>query len=108
MFQPMPTELYKKWNYDIESQNFVPRQNKTLSFEFMVLSVFQRTRPECNIEGNVTNGRQKRIDCFSVDGICNYCNTVFEAMGCYFHQCPCQEARPSFVDNEFMKGMKMR
>ena len=45
-------------------------------------------------------------DCFSVDGIRNLCNTVFEAMGCYFHYCPCQKARPSLTDNEIIRGIK--
>ena len=48
------------------------------------------------------------IDCFSVDGICNHCNAVFEAMRCYFNYCPSQEARPSLTDNEIMGGMKKR
>ena len=82
------------------------RQNKTRSFENMVLSYFQQTRPECRIESNITNSRQKKINCFSVDGICNHCNTVFEPMGCYFHYCPCQQARPSLTDNEIMRGIK--
>ena len=106
MCQPMPTGLYTRWNYDSESQKFMARQNKTRSFEKMVLSYFQQTRPEYRIESNVTTGRQKKIDCFSVDGICNHCNTVFEAMGCYFHFCPCQEARTSLTDNEIMRGVK--
>ena len=108
MCKPMPTGLYTRWNYDCESQEFMPRQKKTRSFENMVLSYFQQTRPECRIESNVTTGRQKKIDCFSVDGICNHCNTVFEAMGCYFHYCPCQEARPSLTDNEIMREIKKR
>ena len=29
-------------------------------------------------------------------------------MGCYFHYCPCQEARPSLTDNEIMRGTKKR
>ena len=94
MCQPMPTGLYTRWNYDSESKKLMARQNETRSFENMVLSYFQQFRPECRIESNITTGRQKKIDCFSVDGICNDCNTVFEAMGCYFHYCPCQEARP--------------
>ena len=106
MCQTMPTGLYTRWKYDTESQNFMPRQNKTRSFENMVRSYFQQTRPECKIESNVTTGRQKKIDCFSVDGICNHCNTVFEAMGCYFHYRPCQEARPSLTDTENRKGIK--
>ena len=28
MYQPMPTGLYTRWNYDTESQKFMPRQNK--------------------------------------------------------------------------------
>ena len=86
----------------------MPRQNKTRSFENMVLSYFQQPRPECRIESNVTTGKQKKIDCFSVDGICNHCNTVFEALGCYFHYCLCQEARPSLADNGNMRGIKKR
>ena len=108
MCQPMPTGLYTRWNSDTESQKFTPRQNKTRSFENMVLSYFQQTRPECKIESNVTTGRRKKIDCLSVDGICYHCNTVFEEMGCYFHYCPCQEARPSLTDNEIMRGMEKR
>ena len=81
MCQPMPTGLYTRLNYDLESQKLMPRQNKTRSFEIMVLSYFQQTRPKCKTESNVTTGKQKKVDCFSVDGICNHCNTVSEAMG---------------------------
>ena len=72
----------------------------------MLLSYFQQTRPECSIESNVTTGKQMKIDFFRVDGICKHCNIVFEAMGCYFHYCPCHETRPSLTDNEIMRGIK--
>ena len=108
MCQPMLTGLYTRCNYNSESQKVMPRQNKTRSFENMVLSNFQQTRPECRIESNVTTVRQKKTDCFSFDGNCNHCNTVCEAMGCYFHYCPRQEARPSLTDNEIMRGIKKR
>ena len=85
---------------------FTARQNKCRSFENMVLSNFQRSQPDCKIESIVTTGRQKRIDCFSVDGMCYHCNTVFEAMGCYYHYCPCQEARPSLTEADIEKGVK--
>ena len=104
--QAMPTGLYTRWNSDTESQKFMPRQNKTRSFQNIVLSYFPQVRLERNIESNVTTGRQKKIDCFSVDGICNHCNTVFEAMVCYFHYCPYQEARLSLTDNEITTGIK--
>ena len=34
----------------------------------------------------------KKIDCFKADGFFAHCNTVFEAMGCSYQYCPCQEA----------------
>ena len=77
----MPTGFYTRWEYDSETNRFTARQNKSRSFENNVLSYFQQSRPECRIESNVTTGRQKEIDCFSVDEICYHCNTIFEAMG---------------------------
>ena len=108
MCQPMPTGLYTRYEYDSELQRFKPRQNKTRSFENMVMSYFQRIRPECKIESNITTGTQKKIDCFSADGFCSHCNTVFEAMGCYYHYCPCQETRPSLSEKEVERGCKRR
>ena len=104
----MPTGLYTQWEYDSETKRFTARQNKSRSFENMVRSYFQRSRPDCKFESNVTAGRQKKIDCFSVDGICYHCNTVSEAMGWYYHYCPCQEARPSLTDADIQRGMKKR
>ena len=108
MCQPMPTRLYTRWEYDSELKRFTACQNKSRTFENMVLSYFQPSRPDCKIESNVTTGRQKNIDCFSVDGICYHCNTVFEAMGCYYHYCPGQEARPSLTDTDIERGVKKR
>ena len=76
MCQSMLTGLYTTWNCDSESQKFMPRQNKTRFSKNMVLSYFQQTRPECRIESNVTTGRQKKFDCFCVDGICNPWNSL--------------------------------
>ena len=108
MCQPRPTGLYTRWEYDSETKRFIARPNKSRSFENMALSYFQQSRPDCKIESNVTTGRQKKIDCFSVDGVCYHCNIVFEAMGCYYHYCPCQEARPSLTDTAFERGVKKR
>ena len=106
--QPMPTGLNTRWEYDSETKRLTARQNKSRSFENVVLSYFQQSRPDCKIESNVTTGKQNRSDCFSVDGICYHCNTVFEAMGCYSHYCPCQKARPSLTDTDIERGMKKR
>ena len=40
MCQPMPTGLYTPWEYDSETKRFTARQNKSRSFENMVLSDF--------------------------------------------------------------------
>ena len=106
MCQALPTGLYTRWNYDSESQKSMPRQNKTGSSQSMVFSYFQQTRPECQIESNVKLGRQKQDGCFSADGFCNHCNTVFELMGCFFHYRPCPEARPPLTDNKIIRGIK--
>ena len=108
MCQPMPTGLYTRWEYDSDTKRFTARQKKSRSFENMVLSYFKQSRPEGKIESNVATGRQKTIDCFSVDGICYHCNTVLEFMGCYYHYCPCQEARPSLTDTDIVRGVKKR
>ena len=106
MCQDMPTGLYTRWDYDEETQKFKARQNRVRTFENMVMLYFQATRTECKIESYYTTGKQKKIDCFSVDGYCNHCKTVFEAMGCYFHFCPCQEARPSLTDDDSKRGTR--
>ena len=76
MCQPKPTGLYTRWDLDTETSRFTLRQNKTRSFKNMVMSYFQRTRPNCKIESFYTTGRQKKIDCFIVDGFCSHCNTI--------------------------------
>ena len=38
MCQAMPTDLYLRWDFDSETSTLTPRQNKTRSFENMVLS----------------------------------------------------------------------
>ena len=108
MCQPMPSGLYTRWEFDQDLQRFKPRQNKSRKFENMVMSYFQSIRPDCNIQSFHTTGKQKKIDCFSVDGYCDHCKTVFEAMGCYFHHCPCQETRASLSDTDIQRGLKRR
>ena len=108
MCQPMPTGLYTRWYCKSETSRFTHRENQTRSFEVTVMSYFQRTRPECEIEIFFTTGRQKKIDCFSVDRFCSHCNTVFEAMGCFYHYCPCQELRPSLIEEDIQRGSRKR
>ena len=108
MCQPMPTGLYTRWDNDSETSRFTPRQNKTRSFENTVMSSFQRTRPDCKNESFHTTGRQKKSDRFSVDGFCFHCNTVFEAMGCFYHFRTCQELRPTLTEEDIKRGSRRR
>ena len=104
----MPTGLYTRWDFESQTSRFTPRQNKTRSFENMVMTYFQRTRPECEIGSFFTTGREKKNDCFSVDGFCSHCNTVFEAMGYFYHFCGCQQLRPSLTEEDNQRSSKKR
>ena len=64
MCQPMPTGVYTRLEYDTESNRKKPQQNKSRNFENMVMSYFQRQRPDCKIESSYTTSTQKKIDCF--------------------------------------------
>ena len=108
MCQPMPTGLNTRSDFDSDTAIFIPRQNKTRSFENMVMSYFQRTWPECEIEIFFTTGRQKKIDFFSVDEFCSHCNTVFEVVGCIYHFCPCQELRRSLTEEDLQRSSKKK
>ena len=104
----MPTGLYTRWECDTESNRFKPQQNKPRNFENMVVSYFQRQRPDCKIESFYTRGTQKKIDCFKIDGFCAHCETVFEALGCFYHYYPSQEARLSLTEEDIERGNKKR
>ena len=59
MCQPMPTRFYTRYEIDADLQRFKPRQNKSRSFENVVMSHFQRMRPDCRIERFYTPRNQK-------------------------------------------------
>ena len=103
---PMTNSLYTHWGFDSETSKFIPRQDRTRSFENMVMSYLQRTGPECKIGSFFTTGRQKRTDCFSVDGFCSLFNTVFEALGCFYHFS--QGLHPYLTEEDIQCGGKKR
>ena len=74
----------------------------------MVISYFQRTKPECEKENFFRTGRQEKSDCFSVVGFYSHCNIVFEAMGCFYHFCPCQELRLFPTEKNTQRGSEKR
>ena len=72
------------------------------------MSFFQPTQIDCKIESFYTTGRQKKIHRFSVDGFCSHCKTVFEAMRCFHHFCPCRELRPSLTEEDMKRVSRKR
>ena len=62
MCQPMPTGLYTRSECDTESNRFKPQQSRSGNLENMVMSNFQRQRPDSKIESFYTTGTQKKID----------------------------------------------
>ena len=108
MCHPLPTSLYTRWYIDSETSRLTPPQIKTSSFEENGHVFFQRTRPDCKIESFYTTGRQKKINCFSGNGFCSHCNTVFETMGCFYHFCPCQKFHPSFTEEGIKRDSRKR
>ena len=70
----------------------------------MVRSYFQRTKLDSKDESFYTTGRKKKIDHFSVDGYCFYCYKLFEAMGYFYHFCPCQELHPSLTEEDIKRA----
>ena len=108
MCQDMPTGLYTRWEFDTDIQKFNARHNRARNFENMVISFYQKTRPECKNMSFFTSGKQKKIYCFNVDGYRDLCKTVFEAMRCYYNFCTCQEARLSLTIQDIERGNKKR
>ena len=74
----------------------------------MVMTYFQPRRPAHKTESVYTICRQSKIDRFSVDGFFSHCNTVFEAMGCFYYFCPCQELRSTLTEGNIKRGSKKR
>ena len=72
------------------------------------MSCFQKQKPDCKNESFYTRGNLEKSDCSKADVFCAHCNTVFEAMGCFYHYCPCQEARPSLTEEDIERGHRKR
>ena len=104
----MPTGLYTRWDNNTEFNRFKHQQSKSRTIENMFMPYFQSQRPNYKIESFYTTETQKNIDCFKVVGFCAHCITVFEAIGCFYHYCPCQEARPSLTEQDIERGNKRR
>ena len=74
----------------------------------MVTSHFERVTPQCKVENFQTTVTQRKTDAYIVYSFCGHWNTVNEAMGCYYHYCPCQKARRALFEKQIQRGTKRR
>ena len=104
--QPIPTGLCTRWDLHPQTSRFTPRQNKTRSLENVVMFCFQRGGSDRKIESFYTTGRQKKGNFVSVGGSCFQCNTMFEAINCFYHFSPCREVRQSITEDDIQLVLK--
>ena len=106
--QPIPTGPCTRWDLNPQTSSFTPRQNKTRSLENVVMSCFQRADSDRKIDSFYTTGRQKKGNCVSVGGSYFQCNTMFEAINCFYHFSSCPEVRQSITEDDIQRGFKKR
>ena len=91
-----------------------------ISIQKRVDSYFDKTRPAAlkkwsclisnehdqnlKLKASLQQADRKKIDCFSVDGFYSHCNTVFDAISCFYHFCPCQELRAFLTEGDIQRG----
>ena len=59
--QPMPKGLYTRREHDPEYNTSKPQQNESRNFENMVMSYFQRQRPDCKMRVSTPQQLRKRF-----------------------------------------------
>ena len=97
--QAMPTDICTSYRLVSDCGKIKLRQNKTRSFQNKVMSHSQRIRRQGKFG---STGRRKKL-MHSVDHFCGHCNTVFEAMGCFYQNCLCQEVRAALTEEKIKK-----
>ena len=92
----MRTELYTRWEFDSNMQKSKARNVWFCKLENIAMSFAKKQDQIAKLRA-FTHLEIKKIDSFNVDGYCDHCKTVIEAMICYYNFCPCQETRPHWV-----------
>ena len=89
MCQDMPTGLYTRWEM-IPICKISRLDITDLAILRTWPCVFTKKQDE-NAEFRASTLLEffLKNDFFRVDGYCNHCKTVFQAMECYYHFCPC-------------------
>ena len=107
MCETMPTGLYTSW--DIDSETSRSHLDKTRAVALKIWSCFTFNVKQLIVKLRAyTLQLDKKIDCFSVDGFFSHSSTVFEAMGCFYHFCFCQELHSSLTGEDIKRGNRKR
>ena len=76
----MPTRVSTRWKFDNDMQKFKARHNRSRILENMVMVFTRKQDQNPKLRAFSQLEKKKKIDCFNVDGYCDHCKTVFEAM----------------------------
>ena len=55
-----------------------------------------------------TQQELRKIDCFNVYGFCGHCQSIFEALGCFYQLCECHEVQNNVTNEDIVKGHRKR
>ena len=86
------------------------RIDKTTPMALKILSclLFNEKDLIVKMRASTLQADRKKLTALVLMGFFSYCNTVFEAMGCFCHFSPCQELRPSLTEKDIKRGKKKR
>ena len=73
MCQPMPCGPYTRW--DFQEGEFKAKRDWRSQLEKTILCYWSSIRPQCKIQCLHSDGKQRRIGPYLVDGFCAHCNT---------------------------------
>ena len=103
MCQPMWTRVGISFQGQVDSG-----LNKTRPVALRIWSCFVFSEQNQNIELNSSTlqvfGRKLTVSVLT--DFFSHCNTVSEAVRCFYHFCPCQEGRPSLSEEYNKSGTK--
>ena len=61
MCQPRPTGLYTRWDIDSETSRFIPRQNKTHSFEIVVMFISNEQDQNVKLKASLQQADRRKL-----------------------------------------------
>ena len=95
----------RRYESDADLPRFNPHQNKSRSLKKWSCCILNEKDGTAVLRAFT---KQEKVDSFNADGFSGHCNTVFEAMGCFHHYSPCEEAQPALTEVIFERGTRKR